>query len=278
MIPTYFDSKKGRRAYHESVPEYKAEDKYSTSHIDKDATCGLDLTVRWSSDVGGPVYGTPIIFPSGPEGKREVFLSTFYDYIEILGFDGHKPWGWPMTFEDSSFMGSPMLFDIDGDGTNDIGIVDKNGNLYFMRIGEFGQYLEDYHIQVPKLKVKRGWAKGINASYVDSEAMLSMFDHSRRSGMDSSKDHSQDMEGLGGRPRPAREDELIGLKPKPRTRGVSQASYPELKPSSNQRNCRLSAWEERQQQRQQEVHGRRLQAEDREEKQTLGGDARSGHP
>ena len=93
VIPAYFDSKKGRRVYHETVPEYKAEDHKSTSHIDKDATCGLDLTVRWSSDVGGPVYGTPVIFPSGPGGKREVFLSTFYDYIEVLGFDGHKPWG-----------------------------------------------------------------------------------------------------------------------------------------------------------------------------------------
>ncbi len=260
VIPTYFDSKKGRRVYHESVPEYKAEDKESTSHIDKDATCGLDLTVRWSSDVGGPVYGTPVIFPSGPEGKREVFLSTFYDYIEVLGFDGHKPWGWPMTFEDSSFMGSPMLFDIDGDGTNDIGIVDKNGNLYFMRIGEFGQYLEDYHIQVPRLKVKRDWARGINASYVDSEAMLSMFDHKRRGGMDSSKDHSEDMEALGGRPRPAKEDELSGLKPKPGTKGTSQASYPELKPDSAKRKLReLSAVEELEQSR---VHSRRLQAEE----------------
>ena len=43
--------------------------------------------------------------------------------------------GWPITFEDTSFQGSPMLYDIDGDGTNDIGVVDKDANLHWIRIG-----------------------------------------------------------------------------------------------------------------------------------------------
>ena len=225
VIPDYFDSKKGRRAYHNSTPDYQI-DKHESSHIDSDATCGVGLKVRWSSDVGGPVYGTPAIFPSGPEGKREIFLSTFYDYVEVLGFDGHKPWGWPMTFEDSSFMGSPMLFDVDGDGTNDIGLVDRDGNLYFMRIGEYGQYLEDYHIQIPRLRVKRDWAKGMSDKYVDSQAMLSMFDRKDHVGMDSSKYLVEG--GESHRPKPAKADPLSGLKPKHKI-DAKQESYPEMK-------------------------------------------------
>lgn len=40
-----------------------------------------------------------------------------------------------------------------GDGNNDLCVVDKNANIYWIRVGEIGQYLEDYHAQVPKLKV-----------------------------------------------------------------------------------------------------------------------------
>ena len=70
-----------------------------------------------------------------------------------------------------------MLYDIDGDGTNDVGVVDKNGNLFWIRIGEFGQYLEDYHIQVPKLKIKRDWAVGLDPKFTDNYVTTSMFDH-----------------------------------------------------------------------------------------------------
>ena len=70
-----------------------------------------------------------------------------------------------------------MLYDIDGDGQNDVGMVDKNGHLYWVRMGEFGQYLEDYHIQVPKLKIKKDWASGLDPNFVDSYIMNSMFDH-----------------------------------------------------------------------------------------------------
>lgn len=267
VIPDYFDSKPGKRAYHNSTPDYQI-DQHESSHIDSDASCELGLKVRWSSDVGGPVYGIPTIFPSGPEGKREIFLSTFYDYVEILGFDGHKPWGWPMTFEDSSFHGSPMLFDVDGDGTNDIGLVDKDGNLYFMRIGEYGQYLEDYHIQIPRLRVKKDWAKGMSDKYVDSQAMLSMFDHKDHVGMDSSKYHVDGGGWTNNRPKPAKADPLSGLKPKHKV-DAKQESYPELKGAGVGTSRRLMSVEESEEVSR-EWGGRRRRLQEKEE--TTGGD------
>jgi hypothetical protein len=275
VIPDYFDNKPGRRAYHNSTPDYKV-DLHDSTHIDSDATCEIGLKVRWSSDVGGPVYATPVIFPSGPEGRKEVFLSTFYDYVEILGFDGHKPWGWPMAFEDSSFMGSPILFDIDADGTNDIGLVDKDGNLYFMRIGEFGEYLEDFHVQIPRLKVKRNWAKGVSDKYVDTQALLSMFDHSRRHGMDSSKHHTDtdietELEGAGsaaGRPKPAQADPLRGVKPRHK-KGAKQESYPEMKSVAGRR---LLGVEEREEQQMRGWDTRRRRLDQQQQQQQGEGD------
>eukprot|EP01034_Spumella_vulgaris_P032565 gene32565-40185_t len=41
---------------------------------------------------------------------------------------------------------------------------------------EFGEYLEDYHIQIPKLKVKRDWFEGLDPTFTDNYVRLSMFD------------------------------------------------------------------------------------------------------
>lgn len=230
VIPSYFDSKKGKREYHLTKPQaYEGDHPLGTkeiSHIDKDAACGIPMQMAWSSQVGSAIYSSPVIFPSGPDGHRQIFVNTFYDQIEILGYDGYKPWGWPMAFEGSSFMGSPMLFDIDNDGKNDVGVVDKNGNMFFIRIGEFGQYLEDYHVQIPKLKVKRDWFKGLNDSFVDNNVMLSMFDHAGTpKGMDSSK---VNIDEGSTRPKPAKHDELSGIKPKLIKRGRIVEKPPEI--------------------------------------------------
>ncbi len=218
VIPDYFDSKKGNRAYHNSTPAYLIEAKeFSLSHMDKEASCSFDFHLKWTVHVSSPVYATPLIFPSGPEGRKEIFISTFYDFVEVLGDDGYKPWGWPMAFEDSTFLGSPILFDIDADGKDDVGVVDKNGNLFFIRLGEYGQYLEDFHTHVPRLRVKKDWAKGINEDYVDSYAMLSMFDHQSSTKYSSSNPKSENQEKLGdenspSRPKAAKPDDLSGLR------------------------------------------------------------------
>ena len=34
--------------------------------------------------------GTPVIFPTGPESTKEVFLSTYHKSIEVIGSSGHK--------------------------------------------------------------------------------------------------------------------------------------------------------------------------------------------
>jgi hypothetical protein len=42
------------------------------------------------------------------------------------------------------------------------------------------QYLDDYHVQVPKLKIKKDWAKGLDPNFADNYATLSMFDRSSK--------------------------------------------------------------------------------------------------
>lgn len=175
VLPEYFDSKRTKN-YHTLTPNgtIPAQEVVSKMNFEKDS----EFRLRWATTVGSPVYSTPVLFPSALDGSKQIFVSTFYQYAELLDKDGFKSWGWPLSFEDSSFQGSPMVYDVDGDGNIDMGVVDKNGNMFWVRIGEFGEYLEDYHVQVPKLRVKRDWSEGLDPQFVDSYVKLSMFDRS----------------------------------------------------------------------------------------------------
>ena len=133
---------------------------------------------------------------------------------------------WPLS--GASFQGSPILFDIDGDGFNDLGAADKDGNLYWVRIGTFGQYLDDYHVRIPKLKIQRNWYKDIDPEYIDNFVMTSMFHHD---------------ESSEGRNKKARVDGLSV---------VNQGSYPETGSSSSSKK----EWSEHFHER------RRLESED----------------
>jgi len=177
IIPEYFDSKTKDKRYYNLEPRSNVTVQHEVRHkLTLNSKKDSKFHLRWSTSVGSPIYATPVIFPNKKTGKKQIFINTYYQYAELLNADGSKSWGWPLTFEDSSFQSSPIIYDIDGDGNTDMGIADKNGNMFWVRIGEYGEYLEDYHIQVPKLKVKRDWASTLDPQFTDSMVMMSMFD------------------------------------------------------------------------------------------------------
>ena len=187
VIPEYNDVKTFK-SYYNMTPEELHKVGQLQTNLD---SCNVDAHLKWSSVVGSSVYSAPVLFPSD-DGKKQIFLNTFYQYVEVVGYDGFKPWGFPLGFDGSSFQTSPILYDIDGDGVNDMGVVDKDANLYWIRLGEFGQYLEDFHVQVPKLKVRKDWADGMDPAFLDSYVLTSMFDH-RHDTKDTSRTVRQDV-------------------------------------------------------------------------------------
>jgi hypothetical protein len=255
VIPTFFDNKKSKD-YHASTPsvvnkthdvrlvsDHDHEHEHEHDPIARHHHCAVDVRLRWTVSCGSSVYSSPIIYPTGTKGRKQIFVNTFYQYIEVLSPDGYKPWGWPLTFEGASFQGSPIVHDIDEDGVNDIGSVDKDGNLYWIRLGEFGQYLEDFHVRIPKLKIQKGWYEKIDPDYIDQQVMLTMFDHEHRGHNGGVRDDAKQDTPLrpyyGGGNKGARSDvdqtmkgkrDDLGLNQMQRNGGgntVQQASYPE---------------------------------------------------
>ena len=226
VIPLYLSSSTTRKAYYNETPaiHLEASDVKKKRHHEtgQHVSCSnIEFGVKWSATVSSSVFSTPLVFTSS-EGKKHVLVSTFYQTLEMLTSTGFRPWGWPTTFEGSTFQGTPVLYDVDGDGIDDIGVVDKNANVFFVRTGEFGQYLEDYHMQVPSLRVKKDWHVGLDAEFMDYNSMMSMFDR-KQNGYQTSSQRAGESAAEGGavKPKVVRPDDLSLSRPPPKPKAGS---------------------------------------------------------
>ena len=66
--------------------------------------------------------------------------------------------GWPVGFERRMFHSTPVLYDMDSDGIQDIVVADSNARVLWLRLGDYGTYLHDIELRVPRLKVRRNWS------------------------------------------------------------------------------------------------------------------------
>ena len=122
-------------------------------------TCPLDIQLAWSAKLGASVYSTPVIMQAGV--GRTVLSSTFVRYIEaVSGADGHELPGWPYAFSRSSFHSSPLLLDVDRDGTDDLLLVSYDAELIVL--GTDGLPRRGWSSRLPKLRVKKRWFEGLH--------------------------------------------------------------------------------------------------------------------
>ncbi|CBJ28983.1 conserved unknown protein [Ectocarpus siliculosus] len=118
--------------------------------------CPLDISVLWTAEVDSPVYSTPVILPSSAGGYKQIVLATLRN-VELIDGDGSVPYPWPIEMDDhenSAFLASPALHDIDGDGVQDVCVADTMGWLRWLTPGDGGPYLPDYRQYLPPRSLK----------------------------------------------------------------------------------------------------------------------------
>ena len=54
--------------------------------------------------------------------------------MDIVSSDGHIPGGWPHTIQDEVFYASPIVYDIDRSGTEDIILVNSNAEIHVLHV------------------------------------------------------------------------------------------------------------------------------------------------
>lgn len=118
----------------------------------------------------------PSIYPvhSSHGPGRQVIHSTQYEHLDLLtpaslvgdssssivkeGLVQHQDY--PLLFESSSFLGSPLVHDTNGDGIADAILVDYDGGIYFVGLQVGKDHRRFLHkAQIPRLFVRREWMK-----------------------------------------------------------------------------------------------------------------------
>ncbi|KAG6510272.1 hypothetical protein ZIOFF_028281 [Zingiber officinale] len=95
------------------------------------------------------------------DGKLEIVVPSFVHYLEVLeGSDGDKM---PAPLH-AFFHSSPLLYDIDKDGTREIALATYDGVVNFFRVSG---YLMMDKLEVPRRKVRKNWYVGLDPDPVD---------------------------------------------------------------------------------------------------------------
>ncbi|RYY69957.1 VCBS repeat-containing protein [archaeon] len=136
IVPDYLQSQHIGKTYHIPKPPQDIPQHKSFQRLDnRIPSCNLDFQLEWTVQTEGPIVSTPVIFPSYSQSEhKSILINTAQQYIELIEGNGKRPQGWPISFQHSQFFASPLVFDIDGDGHQDVGAVDYHGMCMCMCI------------------------------------------------------------------------------------------------------------------------------------------------
>ena len=135
-------------------------------------TLGLSHRAHHAPDAkSSAIVEPPSIYPVHPSygPGRQVIHSTQYEHLDMLtpsevteptvakeGLMQHQDY--PLLFESSSFLGSPIVHDVNGDGIPDVILADYDGGLYFVGLQVGKDRRRYFHkAQIPRLYVRRDW-------------------------------------------------------------------------------------------------------------------------
>jgi hypothetical protein len=136
--------------------------------VEPEGICPQNLELRWMSEVASSVYATPLITDLYSDGHKDIVVPSFVHHLEVRhisehvnlrGFiqytnaflndaagrmavqsamqvleasDGAQAAGWP-AFHKSTVHTSPVMYDLDFDGVQDILLATYGGEILAFR-------------------------------------------------------------------------------------------------------------------------------------------------
>ena len=124
------------------------------------ASAAFDLQLAWTTKLGASVYSSPLLVPSSAAGGPAVWSNTFVRYAEAVDGHGHELPGWPYAFSQSTFHTSPLAYDIDADGVDEMLLLTFDAEAVYL--SQSGLPLRGRGFKLPKLKVRKDWFAGLH--------------------------------------------------------------------------------------------------------------------
>ena len=126
-----------------------------------DARRARPLICNWR---GRPSSERPFILAAaravGSVGGPAVWSNTFVRYAEAVDGHGHELPGWPYAFSQSTFHTSPLAYDIDADGVDEMLLLTFDAEAVYL--SQSGLPLRGRGFKLPKLKVRKDWFAGLH--------------------------------------------------------------------------------------------------------------------
>ncbi|CAN0067333.1 unnamed protein product, partial [Choristocarpus tenellus] len=189
----------GSQGHHKGLQVGKGATETKPDKAEREATrCPLDIEVLWTADVDGPVYSTPLIFPFGNYGNKQVIFATLLRAIELLEADGSVPWQWPVELDATVFHASPALHDIDGDGVQEVCVCATDGNIHWLRLGDGPNYLPEYHLKIPPLSLTKDTIATLRHLKMDKDTNISD-NTGRHTGIEEGVPYTSELKTQGSR-------------------------------------------------------------------------------
>ena len=122
-----------------------------------ESICPLNYSIIWSSTyTHAPFLSSPLICDMDGDMSPDIVGSLVSgEVFSIHGESGYIMDYWPLHFNDVQFYSSPLLFDFNHDGLNEIVLFSECGKILF--ISHHGKFFADDTIQIPPLTFHRYW-------------------------------------------------------------------------------------------------------------------------
>lgn len=131
----------------------------------------LGVYLRWTAEAGSGSFAPPLIYDLGSDGRKEIINPTFTHYVEALdGETGRDVLSWPFAHPRLKTQASPLVVDIEPDGTGEIMISTYYGELLFFT--EEGTLRRGKTLRLPRIIVKRNWSNDFSKEDKEEEAAL----------------------------------------------------------------------------------------------------------
>ncbi|XP_022103687.1 protein DEFECTIVE IN EXINE FORMATION 1-like [Acanthaster planci] len=125
----------------------------------KRESCHYDLVVAWTSEISNSlVAATPLVADINADKILDIISPAFTEEVVVLdGVRGQNLVGsnWPASSLDNSFHASPLPYDIDQDGRDDIVLCTSDGDILF--IDARGNWMKERTMSIPSLDVRKEW-------------------------------------------------------------------------------------------------------------------------
>lgn len=134
---------------------------------------GVSKRLHDADNVGGnAIHQAPVIYPVFPARGpgRQVLYTTDFEHLDLLTPASLETPGqavkealiqaseYPLLMESSSFLTSPIIHDVNGDGRPDAIVTDYDGGISIVGLTSAGGAPRYFHgSQVPRLYVRREW-------------------------------------------------------------------------------------------------------------------------